>query len=172
MDFYNSIAKGYDRLYGEEQEAKLKIIKDNLDIKITDLLLDVGCGTGISSRFNCKVVGIDPSIELMHQGKNSSKMHRGCKKILARAENLPFKSKVFDKVVSVTSMHNFDDLEKGIKEIKRVGKGDFAFSILKKTKYFEFIEKEIKNNFSVKKNIDAKQDCIFICGISTKLTKP
>lgn len=155
MDFYKLIAKGYDKLYGEEQEIKHRIIKENINIKNTDLLLDVGCGTGLAD-FDCKVIGVDPSIELLQQNHMQEK-------ILARAENMPFKDNVFDKVISVTSMHNFDNIEKSIKEIKRVGKKDFAFSILKKSNKFDFIEKTIKKNFNVKKIIDGKKDWIFIC---------
>ena len=153
MDFYKLISKGYDELYGEEQKVKHDIIKANLNIRTDDLLLDVGCGTG--SDFNCRVIGMDPSMDLLQQKTKN--------KIQATAENIPFKSNIFDKVISVTSIHNFNDIRQGIKEIKRVGKKDFAFSILKKTKHFEFIEKEIKNSFSVKKIIDTRQDSIFIC---------
>lgn len=155
MNFYNSISKGYAELYGEEQEIKHKIIKDNLDIKSTDLLLDVGCGTGISG-FNCKVLGIDPSIELLKQNLKSPI-------VLAKAENIPFKDRSFDKVISVTSMHNFDSIEKSMEEISRVGKKDFAFSIMKKSCLFDSIEKEIRDKFSIKKIIDGKKDWVFIC---------
>ena len=159
MNFYKLIAKGYDELYGQEQEIKHRIIKENLEIKNSDLLLDVGCGIGLSD-FNCNVIGIDPSIELLRQ---NNPLDHISNKILARAENIPFKDNTFDKVISVTSMHNFDDIEKGISEIKRVGKEDFVFSILKKTKNFDLIEKKIKNNFNIKKIIDGKKDWIFIC---------
>jgi|SRR3989338_7487457 len=168
MDFYKLISKGYDELYGEEQKIKHGIIKANLNIKNGDLLLDVGCGTG--SDFECKVVGIDPSMELLQQNQknngnndNGNNDYNAINKILAKAENMPFKDNVFDKVISVTSMHNFDDLKKGILEIKRVGKRDFAFSILKKAKDFESIETGIKDNFKVTKIIDGKKDWIFIC---------
>ena len=86
------------------------------------------------------------------------------KKILAKAENIPIKDKIFDKVISITSLHDFDDIEKGIGEIKRVGKNEFVFSILKKSRKFDFIENKIKKNFNVRKIIDAKKDCVFICG--------
>jgi len=156
MNFYKLISKGYDELYGEEQKIKLSIIKENLKIKKDDLLLDVGCGTGMSSDFECEVIGIEPSIELL-------KLNRNNKKILAKAENMPFKDMVFDKVISITSVHNFDDIGKGIREMKRVGKNEFAFSILKKSKNFGFIEREIKNNFKIKKIIDGKKDWVYIC---------
>ena len=158
MNFYKLISKRYDELYGEEQEIKHRIIKDNLEIKNNDLLLDVGCGTG--HEFNCSVIGIDSSIELLRQ---NNPLDHISNRILARAENIPFKDNTFDKVISVTSMHNFDDIEKGITEIKRVGKEDFAFSILKKSNKFNLIENNIMENFDVKKIIDGKQDWIFIC---------
>lgn len=161
MDFYKLISKSYDELYGEEQKLKLGIIKENLNIRNSDLLLDVGCGIGISD-FNCKIIGIDPSIYLLQQNQKNNNFNNK-NKILARAENIPFKDNTFDKVISVTSIHNLDDIGKGMQEIKRVGKRDFAFSILKKTKHFDSIEKEIKNNFVIEKIIDGEQDWVFIC---------
>jgi ubiquinone/menaquinone biosynthesis C-methylase UbiE len=154
MEFYKLISKGYKELYGEEQKIKHNTVKSNLSIKNSDWLLDVGCGTG--SDFNCNLVGIDTSIELLQQSENSNR-------ILAAAENMPFKDNVFDKVISISAIHNFNSIKKGIKEINRVGKMDFALSILKKAKNFNLIEKEIKNNFSIRKIVDGKQDWIFIC---------
>jgi len=156
MDFYNLISKGYDELYGEEQRIKLNIIKENLGINKNDLLLDVGCGTGLAD-FKCKVIGVDQSKDLIQQCKNE--------KLQAIAENLPFKDNSFDKIVSITSLHNFGDIEKSIKEMKRVGKNDFAFSIFKKSINFNLIEKKIRENFNIKKIVDAKQDWVFICVI-------
>lgn len=153
MGFYDSIAKGYKELHGEEQKIKLNLIKQNLDIKDTDKLLDVGCGIG--SDFNCSVIGIDPSIELLKQNNNNN--------ILAIAETIPFKDNSFDKVISVTAMHNFDNIKTGIKEMNRVGKKDFAFSILKKSALFNPIEKEINKNFNIIKIIEEEKDRIFIC---------
>jgi len=164
MTYYNLISKGYDELYGEEQSIKHKIIKENLDIKNSDFLLDIGCGTGHD--FKCNVFGLDPSIDLLQlkdNNQNNNIKNNINNKILAKAENIPFKDNIFDKVISVTSMHNFDDINQGINEIKRVGKKDFAFSILKKTKFFDEIEAEINENFNIKKIIDGKKDWIFIC---------
>ena len=158
MNFYKLISKGYDELYGEEQKIKHRIIKENLEIKHNDLMLDVGCGIGHD--FNCSVIGIDPSMELL---LTNNPLNHIDNKILARAESIPFKDNTFDKVISVTSMHNFNDIEKGITEIKRVGKDDFAFSILKTSNKFNLIESKIKENFDVKKIIDGKKDWIFIC---------
>ena len=154
MNYYNKISKGYNKLHKEEQLKKLNIIKNNIKIKKSDLLLDVGCGTGISSKFGCKVIGIDPSAELLKLNKNKNKF-------LGNAEKLPFKSNVFDFVISVTAVHNFKDIERALKEIKRVGKNNFVFSILKRSNKFDEIKKSIKKHFKIEKEIEEDKDIIF-----------
>ncbi len=107
MDYYSHIAQGYDKLHREEQEKKLKIIKGNLKANKDDLLLDVGCGTGISSGFGCKVIGVDPSKGMI------KKAQKKIKAICAPAEKLPFEDKKFDIVIAVTAIQNFSDIKKG-----------------------------------------------------------
>lgn len=155
MGHYDKIAQGYNELYKEEQRKKLSIIKNNIKINKNTKILDVGCGTGISSDFNCYVVGIDPSIELLRQNVN--------KKILGFAENLPFKNGSFECVISVTSMHNFKNVKESINEIKRVGKDYFVFSVLKKSKKFGFIQKLIQKSFKVRQVVEEDKDAIFFC---------
>lgn len=156
MGYYSKISKGYDELYKEEQLKKLSIIKDSIKIKSNDILLDVGCGTGISSQFGCKVIGIDPSAGLLKLNKNKNK-------ILGNAESLPFKNNIFDVVISITSLHNFKNIEKGLKEIKRVGKNNFVFAVLKKSKKINQIKRLIKKNFKIRGIIEEDKDIIFFC---------
>ena len=155
MDFYNQVSKGYDELYGEEQQKKLNIIKDYLKIKNDDLLLDVGCGTGISSRFDCRVIGVDPSIGLLKQNRKF--------KINSKAENLPFKDNAFNFVVSITAIHNFSNIEKSLEEINRVGRNEFVFSVLKKSGKFNEIRNLIKTKFKISKVAEEGKDAIFYC---------
>ena len=154
MSYYSSIAKGYDNLHKEEQLKKLKIIKENLGIRKTDKLLDVGCGTGFSlDFFGCDCTGIEPSIEMAGNNK---------KIMMGKSEELPFANNSFDIVISVTAIHNFDDVKKGLEEMKRVGKEKFAFSVLKKAKSFETIKKTIHDLFTINKQIEEEKDIIFI----------
>src|SRR3989338_6779840 len=53
---YKHIAKSYNELHQEEQLKKLAIIKQN--IKIIPPLLDIGCGTGISTNYFAELIGM------------------------------------------------------------------------------------------------------------------
>ena len=153
---YSTIAKGYNELYKEEQTRKLKQISKILKIKKHYKLLDVGCGTGISTNFfDCKTTGIDPCKELLQQGTKNL--------IQGQAENLPFKDNEFDIVISVTAVHNFKNINKAIKEMKRVlkPKGQLVVSILKRSKKLKEIEYKLKDHFKNLKQIEQEKDIIF-----------
>lgn len=157
MDYYSQISEGYNELHGEEQLDKLSIIKGNIRISKASSILDVGCGTGISSDFDCFVVGVDTSIGLLRQNKRL--------KVNSRAESLPFKDKKFDFVISVTSMHNFSDIGKAIDEMKRVGRKDFVFSVLRKSASLGHISGLIEKNFRISRIIEERADRIFFCSL-------
>lgn len=156
---YNNIAKGYDELYGEEQKKKARLILENINLNKTDLLLDVGCGTGISTEsFKCIKIGIDPSEELIKQAI------KRIPAIIGKGEKLPFSDNIFDLVVSLTAIHNFEDFKQGIKEMKRVCKKDgmIIITILKKSAKSEAIKKEIIKELKLIKEIDEEKDIISI----------
>ena len=156
MAYYNTISKSYDELHGSEQLNKIKIINSSIIIGKNTKMLDVGCGTGISSQINCDVVGIDPSIGLLKLNKNT-------KKIVGLVESLPFKDNAFDYVISVTSIHNFKDIRKSIAEIKRVGRNNFVFSVLRKSKKYAIISRIVEENFRIERKIVEDKDVIFFC---------
>lgn len=152
MQYYNKISKGYNELYKEEQLKKIKIIKKY--IKPKGLLLDIGAGTGISTKAFTKkalCIALDPSKEML-------KKYPGLK-VVGKAENLPFKDNTFDIIISVTALHHANP-EKAISEIKRVAKpnAQIAISILKKSKRLPGIKKLLKNF----KEIEEEKDIILI----------
>lgn len=156
IEMYAEIAPSYNKLYKEEQLHKLKAISKILKVNSKDKLLDVGCGTGISTNyFDCDCVGIDPCEFMIKKGKG--------KLVLGYGENLPFSDKYFDVVICVTALHNFNDIEKGILEMKRVLKDDgkIVISVLKKSVKISLVSKLIKKHFGLLKRIDEGVDIIF-----------
>ena len=156
MTYYDGIAGSYKELYGEEQINKLNIIKNNIKINKSTKILDVGCGTGISSGFKCFIIGIDPSIE-------SLKRNEAGFKAMSIAEALPFKDNIFDYVISVTAIHNFADIRKSIEEISRIGKHNFVLTVLRKSKKFDSIKRLIGKKFIIDKMAEEDKDVIFFC---------
>lgn len=97
------------------------------------LILDLGCGTGISTRQLTKfgtVVGADPDPVMLRAARRHK--NSGVKKyILARANKLPFGDETFDVVTAFSAFHWFDD-KKSVKEIRRVLKDGGVFFLANK----------------------------------------
>ncbi|MSR86038.1 methyltransferase domain-containing protein [Candidatus Woesearchaeota archaeon] len=133
---YDTLAQGYEELYGEEQRKKLEKVAFVLKGRI----LDIGAGTGIVARHFPHVVSLDPSLEMLKQAPGE--------KVLGVAEHLPFKANSFDTVVSLTALHH-TDIDQVIGELKRLQAPNMAFSILKKSKKCEEIVSKLKEAFGM-----------------------
>jgi ubiquinone/menaquinone biosynthesis C-methylase UbiE len=154
MNFYSEISKGYDELYKKEQLAKLNIIKNN--VKIISPLLDIGCGTGISTNFfKVESTGIDNNKEMLKLApKNCS---------YANAESLPFEDNSFNTIISVTVFQNINNMEKALKEIKRVSSNNNIYiTFLKKSSKLKKFRKLINQYFENIKEIEESKDIIFL----------
>ncbi|MAF50713.1 MAG: hypothetical protein CMH64_01350 [Nanoarchaeota archaeon] len=159
MDYYDTISEGYEELHKEEQLKKIKLIKKFLKPKPTNKLLDIGCGTGLTTiPWKCKRYGIDPAKKLLAKAKSKDKVIYK----EAKAENIPFKDNFFDIVISITAIQNFSNIEKALKEIKRVGKDKFILTFLKKSSKKTKIDKLIKKHFKIKKIIEEEKDLIYL----------
>ncbi len=148
---YGKLASSYNELYEEEQVKKLELIKKH--VKIIPPLLDVGCGTGISTNyFNVESVGVDSSKEMI-KGKENL--------VYGKAENLPFEDKSFNTVISVTSFHHFD-MKKALDEMFRVSNnGNIAISFLKKSEKLKEFRK-ILGESGKYKEFHNDQDILFV----------
>src|SRR3989344_1782943 len=127
--YYDQVAAGYEELHLAEQQKKLECIAQLCTPR--GVMLDLGAGTGIVSRFFEKqvteCVAVDPSSALLVQYVG--------KKVQAKAECLPFKDKAFDTIVSLTALH-LADWKKAYREIRRVAKSDalIVVTFLRKAK--------------------------------------
>lgn len=167
MTYYDSISAGYDELHSEEQNKKLDFISDHLPKgfkpRPDDSLLDVGCGSGISTAFwKCKATGIDPSKNLIALAK---KKYPDCSFIVAPAEHLPFKDKEFEFITSLTSIQNFDDIETSLREMRRISKpgARFILTFLKRGEKTKSIDQRIKRLFTLNGRFEEEKDIIIFC---------
>jgi ubiquinone/menaquinone biosynthesis C-methylase UbiE len=152
MGYYAEISAGYNALYAGEQAEKAGIIAENLPIR--GLLLDVGAGTGISTKIfegKAECIALDPCIELLRQ-------YSGLR-VIGRAEQLPFKSGSFDCVVSVTALHHCD-VAGAKREILRVAKegAPVGISFFRRAKNFPLA----KRLFAGSRAVDSGKDAIFL----------
>ncbi len=167
VNYYNGIAKGYNQLYACEQLQKLQCAYENIpsawDLQKVQRVLDVGCGTGISTDFwsekmKLHAIGIDPAEELLKQNlQNVSKFEVGF------AEKLIFKNSCFDLVISFSAIQNFSDVLQGLSEIKRVGKKYFILTVMDRGEHFSEIQQKISELFTIITQVTCLNDTIFYC---------
>lgn len=152
--YYDNIASSYDELYQQEQLAKITLIKKHLKLTPTTTILDVGCGPYYAD-WEGIVTGLDPSKKLLKKAAKKS-----IKTIVGIAEQIPFKDKCFDFVISITAAQNFTDLNKAFSEIKRVSK-TAVITFLKGTQREEEIIGGLKKHFIINNVIDQGKDWIY-----------
>ena len=138
MRHYDSQAKVYDAQYVKEQNAKIEDALNSMESKSNELILDMGCGTGILlqhiNKKNKLLVGLDTSSKLLQEAKKRIKSMSNTGLIRADADNMPLHDHIFDRVFAITLLQNMPDPTKTISEMKRVGKpeADFILTGLKK----------------------------------------
>lgn len=95
------------------------------------LILDVGCGTGISTRQLAEkggvVIGCDIDINMLTAALRHR--HTNVAYVQGQAKTLPFRSGIFDAVTAFTAFHWFTD-KRSLKEFKRVLKPTGLFCIV------------------------------------------
>ncbi len=132
---FDNIAPWYDFLnhflsLGIDISWRKKAIKELQPLR-PKMILDVATGTGdLAIEANKqlapdKVVGIDISNEMLEVGRKKITNKRLAGKIelmLGDSENLPFADNTFDAVTVAFGVRNFENLQKGLKEMNRVMK--------------------------------------------------
>ena len=159
MTYYDDIAEGYEELHKEEQEKKVRLLKKYIVVKQKEKILDVGCGTGLTTLpWDGQRYGVDPSKKLIERAREKESVIYK----VAPAEDIPYPDHFFDWVISITAIQNFEDIEKGLLEMKRVGKERFVVTTLKQSPKIKEIERMVKKHFQVKETIEEEKDRIFL----------
>lgn len=121
---YDHLAQFYDAQYSEEQNAQIEATLNNTKLSQNDLILDMGCGTGILFQHVAKsaklVVGIDASSKILQEAKKRTKQLSNTAIIRADTDYTPFQNQTFNQVFAITLLQNMPNPLKTLQEIKRV----------------------------------------------------
>ena len=126
IQHYDQIADVYNVQYHEEQGAKINAVLNNVDIEPNNIILDLGCGTGLlfeHIRNSGKLlVGLDSSIRLLEMAKIQAKRRPNITIIRGEADHTPFRPGIFHIVLSITLLQNMPNPLTTLHEIKRIGR--------------------------------------------------
>jgi demethylmenaquinone methyltransferase/2-methoxy-6-polyprenyl-1,4-benzoquinol methylase len=150
-DMFDNIAPKYD-LLNHVLSMKIDVLWRNTLVKWMNkdapkLVLDVATGTGdlaiaVQKGTGADVVGLDLSQQMLNVGIDKIKKINLDQKISMQkgdAENLPFEDNKFDAVSVAFGVRNFENLEKGLAELRRVVKENSSVYILEFSKVEGFL---------------------------------
>lgn len=119
-----------------------------LGLQYNARLLDLGCGTGISTSVleeAHRVVGIDVSMHMVRKAQE-----KGLSVMQAEALMLPFKNEIFNAILSISALQWVSDHKSLVKELARVlkPKGKLVIQFYPETKTeFESMIKALRKHF-------------------------
>ncbi|MFC3161444.1 demethylmenaquinone methyltransferase / 2-methoxy-6-polyprenyl-1,4-benzoquinol methylase [Chryseobacterium arachidis] len=150
-DMFDNIAPKYD-LLNRVLSLKIDVLWRNTLVKWMkndnpQEVLDVATGTGdlaitIEKGTGSKVIGLDLSQQMLNVGVIKIKKLKLDGKISMQkgdAENLPFEDNRFDAVSVAFGVRNFENLKKGLAELRRVVKDNKSVYILEFSKVEGFM---------------------------------
>jgi demethylmenaquinone methyltransferase/2-methoxy-6-polyprenyl-1,4-benzoquinol methylase len=132
---YDSTAKAYDKRYNDIQKRKYLEVFSKFEIKETDIVIDIGAGTGLLIDFlrdiKENIFCCDLSLNMLKEGK---KKHQHNQFICADSENLPFRNSCADLVTSFTVFQNLPNPKEALRQIISMmkPKGTLILTVLKK----------------------------------------
>ena len=119
---YKLAAQGIFHLHSIKA-IETNIVLDLLDLEAAETICDIACGSGQMSvrmaKAGGRVSGIDISDRSVRNARLVGEQHN-CSFCVANAEILPYKSSVFDRVVSMCALEHFEDDELALQEMYRV----------------------------------------------------
>ena len=157
---FDSIARNYDFLnhflsLGIDVFWRRKLIYELKKYK-PENIIDIAAGTADLSIMAVKnglknITGVDLSSEMIRVGKIKVEKHNFQKEIIlieGDAESLIFQTESFDAATIAFGVRNFENLQKGLKEISRILKNGKPLLILEFSKPENFIIRLFYNIYS------------------------
>lgn len=136
QEFFNKLAHKWEELcYGKKDLLDaLDTLLDRLPLRKGMKVLDLGCGTGLSSRNLLKSIGdsgqvysYDFSLEMLKESQKHDKDN--IYNVCGDVHFLPFADKTFDYVLIFSCFPHFDDKQKVFAEANRVLKNGGIASV-------------------------------------------
>ncbi|HXJ09145.1 MAG TPA: class I SAM-dependent methyltransferase [Burkholderiales bacterium] len=124
VEEYAGAAKDYDRKWSFYVEATTRETLARLEMRPTDRVLDIGCGTGeLLSRLAAKypearLSGLDPVPEMLEMARR--KLSERVDLRVGWANELPWPDGTFDLVVSCNMFHYITHPVDAVREMERV----------------------------------------------------
>ncbi len=147
-DFLNHfLSLGIDIRWRKKAIAEIKALNPAY-------ILDVATGTGdVALEINkqlpdAKILGVDISTEMLEIGRKKIAKKNLAEKITlqtADSENLPFQDNTFDAITVAFGVRNYENLEKGLQEMRRVLKKDGKLVVLEFSRPSIFPFKQLFN---------------------------
>ncbi len=117
---YNTIGIGYNTTRRADPYI-VECMLTNLSAVTNGHYLDIGCGTGnytnAYTQQGLLFTGAEPSDRMISEAGNK---YPDINFIQAKAEHLPFDNESFDGATGTFTLHHWDSMENGLKEIYRV----------------------------------------------------
>jgi ubiquinone/menaquinone biosynthesis C-methylase UbiE len=117
---YELIGQGYDQTRKADTHVTERLLH-HLQLQPGERYLDVGCGTGNYTATLAGekrlITGVDPSESMIKQAEEK---YPNLPWVLGRAESLPFEDGAFQGAFTTLTIHLWENLIQGFKEIHRV----------------------------------------------------
>jgi len=133
---YDASSRIYDKRYTEIQHGKYREVFSKLEIEDSDIIIDIGGGTGLLLDFlnpiKSNIFSSDLSFNMLREGK---KKHPHCQFICADSEVLPFRNSCADLITSFTVFQNLPNPEEALNQILPIikDKGTLILTALQKS---------------------------------------
>ena len=132
IEFFDSAAEHWSPDPGQREQLIMQNLCKRIreQTEFSDIILDVGCGTGILFPFfqERKFIGIDFSFAMLEHARN----HRSTTLaglVTADAHNFPFKDSTFGHIVFLSVIPHFDDRVQVFRESHRILKSAGSLSV-------------------------------------------
>lgn len=157
---FDKVSRRYDFLnrlmtFGLDVKWRKKVVKIAAK-KNPQILLDIATGTGdfaimLASLKPEKIIGLDLSEGMLEIGKKkvmNKHLDSLIEMVLGDSEKLPFGDDHFDAITVGFGVRNFEDLDKGLREIYRVLKPGGDFIVLETAQPEHFPMKQLYKFYS------------------------